>query len=126
MLNLINKQDFVEAVRASMSLDVIRTAQLAPLDTNERFNLVILSVKNWSNQMRLQAHNNLYAYFHYVAEWINIAHASPEFSKEETERLNMRGIDPLLELIWECVQEARTDLSEVLAFLHDRLVDRPL
>lgn len=120
-LNLIDKEDFVNDVRASMSLDAIKTAQLAPLDTNERFRLVILSVKNWSTTMRQRTRNTLYMYFHYVANWIDNAHESIEISVEEKAQLDMRGIDPLLELIWDCVQEARGDMGEVLLFLHEYL-----
>ena len=127
MVNLIGKKDFIESVRASMSLDAIKTAQDAPLDTNERFRLVILTVKVWSNTQRQETHNHLYQYFHSVANWMDNAHASIELSAEETAMLNRCGIDPLLELIWECVQNARGDMGEVLMFLHEFLrLNKPL
>lgn len=99
----------------------MKTAQDAPLESDERFNLVTLSVKNWSNQMRLETRNNLYVSFRSVAERINNAHASLELFNEEIAQLDMRGIDPLLELIWECVHHARTDTGELVAFLRDYL-----
>jgi hypothetical protein len=121
LLNLISKEDFIESVRASMSLDAIKTAQLAPLDTNERLKLVTLSVMNWATTQKQQTGNNLYISFRSVANWIAVAQVSVLLPQEEEAQLCMRGIDPLLELIWDCTQEARGDMKEVLTFLHSHL-----
>src|SRR5690242_11306028 len=99
---VMDKEDFAESIRASMSLDMLQRFTLVPNSSDERLIGILLAVMVWAGRERSQ--NNLFIYYRHAASYIRMSYTDRLLTDKQNAVLKAHGIDELLYLVWDTVE----------------------
>lgn len=121
---VMDKEDFVNSVHSSLSLDMLKRFTLAPNSSDERLTGVLLATMVWAGREGQQ--RNLLMHYRHAANYIKMSYQDHLLTQQQESILKSHGIEELLYLVWDTVEWVRNspdfvmEHKAVLAYLRER------